>query len=161
MLARVKYKSCEILGYFRSIEIQIQKLIFSFFLFGLNKPLYRHGEPLLACTRTPLTYPSRLLLCADSSSQLPLSLLKTAEGHPMVSSLLSLMSLSVRGLPRLFSSRLPSPPLIPCFINLRPLPQLVELKNGETYNGTLVSCDSFMNMSIREVFCTSKVRFVQ
>lgn len=33
---------------------------------------------------------------------------------------------------------------------------LVELKNGETYNGHLVQCDSWMNMHLREVICTSK-----
>ncbi|WMV47309.1 hypothetical protein MTR67_040694 [Solanum verrucosum] len=49
-------------------------------------------------------------------SQLPLSLLKTAQGHPM----------------------------------------LVELKNGETYNGHLVNCDTWMNIHLREVICTSK-----
>ncbi|RVW83060.1 putative U6 snRNA-associated Sm-like protein LSm4 [Vitis vinifera] len=48
--------------------------------------------------------------------QLPLSLLKTAQGHPM----------------------------------------LVELKNGETYNGHLVNCDTWMNIHLREVICTSK-----
>lgn len=37
------------------------------------------------------------------------------------------------------------------------LPQLVELKNGETYNGHLVSCDTWMNINLREVICTSKV----
>lgn len=47
---------------------------------------------------------------------LPLSLLKTAVGHPM----------------------------------------LVELKNGETYNGHLQSCDNWMNVHLREVICTSK-----
>ncbi|KAL6505021.1 hypothetical protein OROGR_024838 [Orobanche gracilis] len=47
---------------------------------------------------------------------LPLSLLKTAQGHPM----------------------------------------LVELKNGETYNGHLVNCDTWMNIHLREVICTSK-----
>jgi small nuclear ribonucleoprotein (snRNP)-like protein len=36
--------------------------------------------------------------------------------------------------------------------------QLVELKNGDTYNGNLVSCDSWMNINLREVICTSKVR---
>ncbi|XP_015875093.2 sm-like protein LSM4 isoform X1 [Ziziphus jujuba] len=50
------------------------------------------------------------------SLQLPLSLLKTAQGHPM----------------------------------------LVELKNGETYNGHLVNCDTWMNIHLREVICTSK-----
>ncbi|KAE9019678.1 hypothetical protein PF001_g8462 [Phytophthora fragariae] len=47
---------------------------------------------------------------------LPLSLLKTAQGHPM----------------------------------------LVELKNGDTYNGHLVNCDTWMNVNLREVICTSK-----
>ncbi|KAK7827584.1 putative u6 snrna-associated sm-like protein lsm4 [Quercus suber] len=47
---------------------------------------------------------------------LPLSLLKTAQGHPM----------------------------------------LVELKSGETYNGHLVNCDTWMNIHLREVICTSK-----
>ena len=49
---------------------------------------------------------------------LPLSLLKTAENHPM----------------------------------------LIELKNGDTYNGRLVSCNVFMNICLRDVICTSKVR---
>ncbi len=35
--------------------------------------------------------------------------------------------------------------------------QLLELKNGETYNGHLVQCDSWMNIHLREVICTSKV----
>ena len=44
-------------------------------------------------------------------TMLPLSLLRTAQNHPM----------------------------------------LVELKNGETYNGHLVSCDNWMNINLREV----------
>ncbi|KAK1558649.1 hypothetical protein Q3G72_005070 [Acer saccharum] len=56
-----------------------------------------------------------LFLCA-LEKMLPLSLLKTAQGHPM----------------------------------------LVELKNGETYNGHLVNCDTWMNIHLREVICTSK-----
>lgn len=47
---------------------------------------------------------------------LPLSLLRTAQNHPM----------------------------------------LVELKNGETYNGHLSSCDNWMNISLRDVICTSR-----
>lgn len=35
-------------------------------------------------------------------------------------------------------------------------PMLVELKNGETYNGHLVSCDGWMNINLREVICTSR-----
>lgn len=55
-------------------------------------------------------------VCFVSFKMLPLSLLKTAQGHPM----------------------------------------LVELKNGETYNGHLVNCDTWMNIHLREVICTSK-----
>eukprot|EP01084_Bolivina_argentea_P264223 447505_1 len=47
---------------------------------------------------------------------LPLSLLRSAQGHPM----------------------------------------MVELKNGDTYNGHLVNCDSWMNLNLREVVCTSR-----
>jgi small nuclear ribonucleoprotein (snRNP)-like protein len=35
------------------------------------------------------------------------------------------------------------------------LPQLVELKSGETYNGHLVDCDTFMNVTLRDVYLTS------
>ena len=35
---------------------------------------------------------------------------------------------------------------------------LVEVKSGETYNGQLVSCDTWMNLNLREVICTSRVR---
>ena len=52
----------------------------------------------------------------DFLAMLPLSLLRTAQNHPM----------------------------------------LVELKNGETYNGHLVSCDNWMNINLREVICTSR-----
>ncbi|PAV24277.1 Sm-like ribonucleo [Pyrrhoderma noxium] len=34
-------------------------------------------------------------------------------------------------------------------------PMLVELKNGETFNGHLVACDNFMNITLREVYQTS------
>jgi len=34
---------------------------------------------------------------------------------------------------------------------------MVELKNGETYNGHLVNCDTWMNVHLKEVICTSKV----
>ena len=51
---------------------------------------------------------------------LPLSLLRSAQGHPM----------------------------------------LVELKNGDTYNGHLVNCDSWMNLNLKEVICTSRVELI-
>ena len=35
------------------------------------------------------------------------------------------------------------------------LRQLVELKNGETFNGHLVNCDNFMNITLREVYQTN------
>lgn len=34
----------------------------------------------------------------------------------------------------------------------------MELKNGETYNGNLVSVDQYMNLQLSDVICTSKVR---
>ena len=37
---------------------------------------------------------------------------------------------------------------------------LVELKNGDTYNGHLVNCDNWMNINLRDVICTSRVSFV-
>jgi small nuclear ribonucleoprotein (snRNP)-like protein len=37
-------------------------------------------------------------------------------------------------------------------------PMLVELKNGETLNGHLVLCDTWMNLTLREVVQTSPVR---
>ena len=43
-----------------------------------------------------------------------------------------------------------------CVMMSVPGVQLVELKNGETYNGHLVQCDSWMNMHLKEVICTSK-----
>ena len=35
-------------------------------------------------------------------------------------------------------------------------PILIELKNGDTYNGHLVSCNMFMNITMRDVVCTSR-----
>ncbi|KAA0187501.1 hypothetical protein HAZT_HAZT001115, partial [Hyalella azteca] len=35
-------------------------------------------------------------------------------------------------------------------------PMLVELKNGETYNGHLISCDNWMNINLKDVICTSR-----
>eukprot|EP00557_Chaetoceros_sp_GSL56_P006626 CAMPEP_0176490058 /NCGR_PEP_ID=MMETSP0200_2-20121128/7649_1 /TAXON_ID=947934 /ORGANISM="Chaetoceros sp., Strain GSL56" /LENGTH=148 /DNA_ID=CAMNT_0017887301 /DNA_START=36 /DNA_END=482 /DNA_ORIENTATION=+ len=34
-------------------------------------------------------------------------------------------------------------------------PMLVELKSGETYNGRLLNCDSWMNINLKDVICTS------
>ncbi len=39
-------------------------------------------------------------------------------------------------------------------------PMLVELKNGETYNGHLASCDAWMNVYLTQVICTSRVIFI-
>jgi len=36
------------------------------------------------------------------------------------------------------------------------MPMLVELKNGETYNGHLQACDGWMNICLRDVICTSR-----
>ena len=39
-------------------------------------------------------------------------------------------------------------------------PMLVELKNGDTYNGHLVNCDTWMNINLRDVICTSRVSWL-
>jgi small nuclear ribonucleoprotein (snRNP)-like protein len=36
---------------------------------------------------------------------------------------------------------------------------LVELKNGETLNGHLVTCDTWMNLTLKEVVQTSPVYY--
>ena len=41
------------------------------------------------------------------------------------------------------------------FLSLPHFLKLVELKNGETFNGHLVNCDNFMNITLREVYQTS------
>ncbi len=55
--------------------------------------------------------------------------------------------------------------LITCYLKL-PLgllnaaqghPMLVELKNGETLNGHLVTCDNWMNLILKEVVQTNPV----
>eukprot|EP01024_Parvocaulis_polyphysoides_P068329 TRINITY_DN8309_c2_g1_i2.p2 TRINITY_DN8309_c2_g1~~TRINITY_DN8309_c2_g1_i2.p2 ORF type:complete len:149 (+),score=24.40 TRINITY_DN8309_c2_g1_i2:38-448(+) len=33
---------------------------------------------------------------------------------------------------------------------------LIELKNGETYNGHMITCDTWMNVHLKDVICTSK-----
>lgn len=44
--------------------------------------------------------------------------------------------------------------VVPAVHLVSPL-QLVELKNGETFNGHLVNCDNFMNITLREVYQTN------
>ena len=53
------------------------------------------------------------------------------------------------------SSRRPAPP---SRVRMCAGEQLVELKSGETYNGNLEKCDNWMNLNLREVICTSRVR---
>ena len=36
---------------------------------------------------------------------------------------------------------------------------MVELKNGDTYNGKLVNCDSWMNINLKDVIRTSRVKY--
>lgn len=38
---------------------------------------------------------------------------------------------------------------------------LVELKNGDTYNGRLDNCDSWMNIKLKDVIFTSRVSELQ
>lgn len=105
---------------------------------------------------------------------LPLSLLKTAQAHPVVRHrLCAAPPQSARARCAHANARCASPSgalqgpasaMHPAGSQLtsRPAPlapwQLVELKNGETYNGHVVTVDSWMNIHLREVICTSKVR---
>ncbi|EFP88914.2 uncharacterized protein PGTG_15117 [Puccinia graminis f. sp. tritici CRL 75-36-700-3] len=49
------------------------------------------------------------------------------------------------------------PPMLPLALlhGAQGKPMLVELKNGETFNGHLIQCDNFMNLTMREVYQTS------
>ncbi len=78
-----------------------------------------------------------------SHSQLPLSLLNAAVAKPMVR-----IHVFLTRYPRILTFPIQSPALLL-------LHQLVELKNGETYNGHLVDCDNFMNITLRDVYLTS------
>jgi hypothetical protein len=82
---------------------------------------------------------------------LPLILLKAAQGHPVVGFIITV----VIPLPKPNSS---SAVVYSTLMLFHFFLQLVELKNGETYNGHLIQCDSWMNMHVREVICTAKVR---
>ena len=89
---------------------------------------------------------------------LPLSLLRTSAGHPMVRT----RHPHRVAIPRTSSNShatplcrvQPAPPDTHAALHAQT--QLVELKNGETYNGHLQSCDNWMNISLKEVICTSR-----
>ncbi len=92
-----------------------------------------------------------LSLTENRIHMLPLALLRGGQGHPVVRPAHSFIHCPTL----LFFARVCfSPP------SSRPHPsshpthsalQLVELKSGETYNGHLVQCDSWMNMHLKEV----------
>ncbi len=71
---------------------------------------------------------------------LPLTLLKTAQGHAVVG--------DPAGSPFPWDQS----PADAALLTL----QLIEVKTGETYNGHMLLCDSWMNVHLREVICTSK-----
>lgn len=98
---------------------------------------------------------------------LPLSLLKTAQAHPVVSILREctvLRRAPDAAPPSRAVTEARSTPRRPLVASLttNPTPnqttkrKLIELKNGETYNGHVVTCDSWMNVHLREVICTSR-----
>jgi small nuclear ribonucleoprotein (snRNP)-like protein len=76
----------------------------------------RNARILLSAAFLTLLHTDKSCLQSSFPVQLPLSLLRTAQGHPM----------------------------------------LVELKNGDTYNGRLEQCDSWMNVKLLEVIWTSR-----
>ena len=81
--------------------------------------------------------------------QLPLSLLRAAVDNPIVRATALGCAGALPGCVFTDKSAL-------CGVSL--WAQLLELKNGDTYNGTLVNCDSYMNMNLKGVICTSRVR---
>lgn len=75
--------------------------------------------------------------------KLPLSLLRAAKDHPLLVEVRKdWYSAGLRFLNFFFFS----------FFFL----VLLQLKNGETYNGNLVSCDNYMNLNLSDVICTSR-----
>jgi small nuclear ribonucleoprotein (snRNP)-like protein len=96
----------------------------------------------------PQSLPQPDSFCAVS--QLPLTLLKAAAGNAIVRAHTRATGLPVVAIRSALGSR-------PSRVRASTT-QLVELKNGETYNGNLVSCDTWMNLHLREVICTSKAR---
>lgn len=50
------------------------------------------------------------------------------------------------------------PTMDPLYVQTKLTRQLVELKNSETFNGHLVACDNYMNITMRDVYQTSAVR---
>jgi hypothetical protein len=89
---------------------------------------------------------------------LPLSLLRAAMGHPMVRYLPLCLAFASREAVSPPFSPLARRSIIGAVCALGPALQLVELKSGETYNGNLEKCDNWMNLNLREVICTSRVR---
>jgi small nuclear ribonucleoprotein (snRNP)-like protein len=81
---------------------------------------------------------------------LPLSLLRTAAGHPMVRRARTLPLEPKRVWPQILI-------FFHFFVNLCVSMQLVELKNGETYNGELVACDNWMNIRCTHVHTSRKL----
>ena len=96
---------------------------------------------------------------------LPIAVLKAALNSPMVRLCNAPLHLSVSlffevrsagiAVSSLPAARAPPPADTADSLPSR-APQLVELKNGETYNGTLASVDQFMNLRLTGVIVTSK-----
>ena len=94
-------------------------------------------------------HPLDLSLTQYRIYMLPLALLRGGQGHPVV-------RFSAFEFPVCVRLRSPARCPVPAqshtssHLTQRYL-QLVELKSGETYNGHLVQCDSWMNMHLKEV----------
>lgn len=81
------------------------------------------------------------------ATQFPLSLLKVTEGQPMVRADVVRETYATRACDLLTWN---------AGMGASDEEQLVETKNGETFNGHLEQCDTWMNLHLKEVVCTSR-----
>ena len=115
-----------------------------------SRPLRSLPPPRVARCRTHIARSEETLHPRQPRAMLPLSLLRTAAGHPMVRRARTLPLEPKRVWPQILI-------FFHFFVNLCVSMQLVELKNGETYNGELVACDNWMNIRCTHVHTIRKL----
>jgi hypothetical protein len=113
-------------------------------------PSHHGPPPLVARCRTHIARSEETLHPRQRRAMLPLSLLRTAAGHPMVRRARTLPLEPKRVWPQILI-------FFHFCCQLCVSMQLVELKNGETYNGELVACDNWMNIRCTHVHTSRKL----